>query len=258
MNILTPLILSAALGFGATATAATPGPIADTRPTVVLVHGAFADGSSWNKVIPLLQAQGLNAVAVQNPLTSLEDDVAFANRVINAQSGPVVLVGHSWGGTVITEAGNDPKVRALVYVAAFAPDAGQSTGDQVGAHPAPPGLGGVVPFGEGYLKMSEASWIANVGQDLPEEDAKVLAVVQTPLSLVTFDDKVRKAAWRDRPSWYAVSMKDRAVSVELQRELAAKLKARTVEIEASHMSPLSQPRAVADVIREAWNAASAA
>ena len=105
MNILAPLVLASALGLGTAASAANPGPAADTRPTVVLVHGAFADGSSWNKVIPLLQAEGLNAVAVQNPLTSLEDDVAAANRIINAQTGPVVLVGHSWGGAVITQAG---------------------------------------------------------------------------------------------------------------------------------------------------------
>lgn len=229
-----------------------------SKPTVVLVHGAWADASSWRLVIPLLQREGIPVVAVQNPTTSLADDVEATRRTLASIEGAVVLVGHSWGGTVITEAGNDPKVKALVYVAAFAPDAGLSTGDQVGAHPAPPGLGGAVPFGEGYLKMSEASWIANVGQDLPEEDAKVLAVVQTPLSLTTFGDKIGKAAWQDRPSWYAVSTQDRAVSVELQRELATRLKAHTVELDASHMSLLSQPRAVADLIREACNAASAA
>src|SRR5688572_30682520 len=113
MNILAPLVLAASLSLG-TASAATPAPTAKPRPTVVLVHGAFADGSSWNKVIPLLQAQGLNAIAVQNPLTSLEDDVTFTNRVVNAQSGPVVLVGHSWGGSVITQAGGHDKVKALV------------------------------------------------------------------------------------------------------------------------------------------------
>ena len=213
--------------------------------TVVLVHGAWADASSWRLVIPYLQREGIDVVAVQNPTTSLADDVAATRRTLDSIDGPVVLVGHSWGGTVITEAGNDPKVKA--------PDAGQSTGDQVGAHPAPPGLGGVTPFGEGFLKMSEASWIANVAQDLPEQDARVLAAVQTPLSLTTFSDKVATPAWADRPSWYIVSSQDRAVSVELQRELGRRINAHTVELVASHMSLLSLPQAVANIIRDAVN-----
>ena len=219
--------------------------------TVVLVHGAWADASSWRRVIPRLQGEGIAVAAVQNPTTSLAADVAATRQALDAIEGPVVLVGHSWGGTVITEAGNDPKVKALVYVAAFAPEAGQSTGDQVNAHPAPPGLGGVTPFGEGFLKMSEASWIANVAQDLPEQEARVLAAVQTPLSLATFSDKVGTPAWADRPSWYIVSNQDRAVSVELQRELGRRINAHTVELAASHMSLLSLPQAVANVIRDA-------
>lgn len=225
--------------------------ISANRATVVLVHGAWADASSWHAVIPHLQGAGIDVVAVQNPTTSLADDVAATRQTLDAIDGPVVLVGHSWGGTVITEAGNDPKVKALVYVAAFAPDVGQSTGDQVGAHPAPPGLGGVVPFGDGYLKMSVDSWINNVAQDLAEEDARVLAAVQTPLGLATFSDKVSNAAWADRPCWYVVSRDDRAVSVELQRALASRLNARITELTASHMSLLSLPHAVADIIREA-------
>jgi len=221
--------------------------------TVVLVHGAWADASSWRLVIPHLQREGIAVVAVQNPTTSLADDVAATRRTLDSIDGSVVLVGHSWGGTVITEAGNDPKVKALVYVAAFAPDAGQSTGDQVNAHPTPPGLGGVTPFGDGFLKMSEESWIANVAQDLPEQEARVLAAVQTPLSITTFNDKVGTAAWADRPSWYIVSSQDRAVSVELQRELGRHINAHTVELVASHMSLLSLPQAVANIIRDAVN-----
>lgn len=226
-------------------------------PTVVLVHGAWADASSWRPVIARLLRAGLDVVAVQNPTTSLADDVAATRRTLAAIDGPVVLVGHSWGGTVITEAGHDPKVRALVYVAAFAPDAGESTGDQVGQHAPPPGLGGVVPFGEGFLKMGQASWIANVAQDLPEEEARILSVVQTPLALTTFDDRIGHPAWRDRPTWYVVSTRDRAVSVELQRALAARLQARTTELPASHMSLLSMPDAVAEVIAQAAAAISA-
>ncbi|MDQ1118026.1 MULTISPECIES: alpha/beta hydrolase [Pseudoxanthomonas] len=226
------------------------------NPTVVLVHGAWADASSWRAVIARLLRAQLNVVAVQNPTTSLADDVAATRRTLQAIDGPVVLVGHSWGGTVITEAGKDPKVRALVYVAAFAPDTGESTGDQVGQHPPPPGLGGVVPFGDGFLKMGEASWIANVAQDLPEEEARTLAVVQTPLALTTFNDRIGHPAWRDRSNWYVVSSQDRAVSVDLQRALATRLQARTTELPASHMSLLSMPDAVAEVIAQAVAAVS--
>lgn len=187
--------------------------------TVVLVHGAWADGSSWTKVIKLLHAKGIRAVAVQNPTSSLAEDVAVTRRVLANIDGPVVLVGHSWGGTVITEAGDDPKVQALVYVAAFAPDAGQSTGDQVGLYAAPPGLSTVAPDASGALLMSEEGWLNNVAQDLPKEDALVLHAVQPPLPLTTFSDKVSSAAWQSKPSWFIVATQDRAVSVDLQRSL---------------------------------------
>lgn len=218
------------------------------KATAVLVHGAWADGSSWRRVIRLLLEKGIDVVAVQNPTTSLGDDVAATHQVIDAIKGPVVLVGHSWGGTVITEAGNRPNVRALVYVAAFAPDVGHSTGDQVAAHDTPPGLSGVTDIGNGKLMMSVESWISNVAQDLPESEARLLAAVQTPLGLPTFNDKVTQTAWSDRPTFYVVSGEDRAVSVELQRQLAARMKAKTTELQTSHMSLLSAPAAVAEVI----------
>lgn len=218
------------------------------KTTAVLVHGAWADGSSWRRVIRLLLEKGIDVVAVQNPTTSLADDVAATQRVLDAIGGPVVLVGHSWGGTVITEAGNSPNVKALVYVAAFAPDAGQSTGDQVGAHEAPSGISGVTNIGKDRLMMSVESWISNVAQDLPESEARLLAAVQTPLGLATFTDKVTQAAWSDKPTFYVVSSQDRAVSVELQRQLALKMKAKTTELQTSHMSLLSAPAAVAEVI----------
>lgn len=219
--------------------------------TAVLVHGAWADGSSWRRVIRLLLEKGIDVVAVQNPTTSLADDVAATQLVLDAIKGPVVLVGHSWGGTVITQVGNSPNVKALVYVAAFAPDVGQSTGDQVAAHEAAPGLSGVTDIGNGKLMMSVESWIGNVAQDLPESEARLLAAVQTPLGLSTFNDTVTQAAWSDRPTYYVVSSEDRAVNVELQRELAVKIKAKTTELEASHMSLLSAPADVAEVIYEA-------
>jgi pimeloyl-ACP methyl ester carboxylesterase len=220
-------------------------------PAVVLVHGAWADASSWRRVIPILLAKGLKVVAVQNPTTSLAADVAVVRQAIDLVDGPVVLVGHSWGGTVITEAGNAPNVKALVYVAAFAPDVGQSTGDQVQAHDAPPGLSTAAPYGDGFLKMSAEGWINNVAQDLPDDEARVLATVQPPLAVTTFGDKVSTAAWKTCPSWYVVSLKDRAVNVALQREVAARMKAKTTELDSSHVSLLSQPAAVAEVILDA-------
>ena len=219
--------------------------------TVVLVHGAWADASSWSRVITLLQARGVPVVAVQNPTTSLADDVAATRQTLAQIDGPVVLAGHSWGGTVITEAGSAANVEALVYVAAFAPNAGESTGDQVARHEAPPGLGEVKPFGDGFLKMSVEGWIRNVAQDLPEAEARVLAATQPPLGQATFADKVGTPAWTSRPNWYVISADDRAVSVALQRELATQLKAKTTELKASHVSLLSQPAAVADVILDA-------
>ncbi|MCM2397329.1 alpha/beta hydrolase [Rhizobium sp. S95] len=221
------------------------------RATVVLVHGAWADASSWRLVISRLQKQGISVVAVQNPTTSLAADVEATRHALKEIDGPIVLAGHSWGGTVITEAGDDPNVKALVFVAAFAPDAGQSTGDQVAAHPAPPGLGEVSPDRSGSYMMGVNGWINAVAQDLPEEEARILAAIQPPLGAATFSDKVCKAAWIGRKNWYVISTEDRAVSVELQRELARKLNARTTELKASHMSLLSQPEAVASVILEA-------
>tara|TARA_R110001606_G_scaffold88126_1_gene198330 strand:- start:2232 stop:2924 length:693 start_codon:yes stop_codon:yes gene_type:complete len=219
--------------------------------TIVLVHGAWADASSWRRVIKRLQSQGLVVIAVQNPTSSLVDDVAATRLILDGINGPVVLAGHSWGGTVITQAGNDPKVKALVYVAAFAPEIGQSTGDQVAAYSPPPGLSGIEDDGAGHLKMSVASWITNVAQDLPESDARVMAATQPPLGAATFDDKVTQVAWADRPCWYVLSVDDRAVSPDLQRDLAIRLNAKTTELKTSHLSLLSDPDSVANVIIQA-------
>ena len=220
-------------------------------PSVVLVHGAWGDGSGWSKVIPLLIEKGIRVYAVQNPTSSLAADVAATRHVLDIAEGPVVLVGHSWGGTVITEAGNHPRVAALVYVAAFAPDVGQSTGDQVAAYPAPPGLGEISLDSRGGYWMSLKGWRTAVAQDLPEAEAAILHALQPPLGATTFSDKVTQAAWADRPNWYVISTEDRAVSVELQHALSKTLMARTTELNASHMSLLSNPRAVADVILDA-------
>lgn len=220
-------------------------------PTVVLVHGAWGDGSSWQRVIPILLDQGIAVVAVQNPTSSLADDVAATRVALDAIQGAIVLVGHSWGGAVITQAGNDSKVKALVYVAAFAPAVGESVGDLVGKFPSPPALSKITDDGAGNLKLSLDAWIGDVGHDLPEADARLLHVLQPPLPTSTFGETVSQAAWEDRPSWYIVSSEDRAVSVELERAAALRMGANTVELAAGHMSLLSQPAAVAAVIIEA-------
>jgi pimeloyl-ACP methyl ester carboxylesterase len=256
MNLLAPLVLASALGLSAAATAATPDPIADTRPTVVLVHGAFADGSSWNKVIPLLQAQGLKAVAVQNPLTSLEDDVAFANRVINAQTGPVVLVGHSWGGSVITQAGGHDKVKALVYVAAFAPSLNTAPVVDTKDFPAPPGFAHFITDAEGYLTLPADAIARDFAQDVSAEEANLIHATQGAVRGANFEQPVTVEAWSSKPSWYIVAANDRMIDPGAQRALAKKIGATTTELPTSHVPMASDPQAVARVIVEAAQAAA--
>jgi len=224
--------------------------------TVVLVHGAFADGSSWDKVIPLLQAKGLKVVAVQNPLTSLADDVAATKRVIDAQSGPVVLVGHSWGGTVITQAGGDDKVAALVFVAAFAPDEGQATSDLGKDGPPPPGAGSIHPDASGYLYLTPEGVAKHFAQDLPRAQTKVMAATQGPIFGKAFDEKVTAVSWKTKPSWYIVAEKDGMIQPDLERAMAKKVKATTISLPTSHVPMQSRPKDVAAAIVRAADAVS--
>jgi pimeloyl-ACP methyl ester carboxylesterase len=226
------------------------------RPTIVLVHGAWADGSSWSKVIPLLQAKGYTVLAVQNPLTSLAADVAATKQVLQSATAPVVLVGHSWAGTVITEAGNDPKVAALVYVAAFANDDGQSAGELVNAYAKTPALGTIRDDGHGFLYQTEQGVLENFAPDLPRAEAKTLAVTQGALAASTFGDKVTTAAWKTHPTWYIVSANDRVIDPQLERDVAKRMNAHTTVLPSSHVSLLSHPREVAKVIEEAADAVS--
>ena len=216
--------------------------------TVVLVHGAFADGSSWDKVIPLLQAKGLKVVAVQNPLSSLADDVAATQRVIDAQSGKVVLVGHSWAGTVITQAGTSDKVKALVYVAAFAPSEGEDTATQGKDYAVPPGIATLKADATGYLWLPEDSVAKNFAQDVSPATAKLIAATQGPINGKAFADKTTVAAWKNKPNYYIVSANDRMISPDLERAYAKKLNATTTTLQASHVSMVSQPAKVAEVI----------
>jgi pimeloyl-ACP methyl ester carboxylesterase len=222
---------------------------------VVLVHGAWANSSSWAKVIPLLQAKGLQVVAVQLPLTSLADDTAATLRAIALQDGPVLLVGHSYGGAVITEAGNDPKVIGLVYVAGFAPNDGEAAGDLGKAFPTPPGLAELRPDARGFLTMTTKGVIENFAQDLPAAESKLLAATQGPTNGASLGGKVTHAAWKTKPSWYVVAEMDRMISPDMERAMAIQMKAKTISLRASHVAMLSHPAEVAQFITDAAAAA---
>lgn len=237
-------ILAAATSLALTAAAAVA---AEPAPTVVLVHGAFADGSSWSKVIPLLRAKGLNVVAVQNPLTSLAEDVAAAKRAIDVQQGPVILVGHSWGGAVITEAGNDDKVKALVYVAAFAPDGGQSINDMTKPFPPAPWTA-KLQMKDGFLTLPEETVLSDFAQDLLPEQGKIVASVQGPWAARCLDDKVTTAAWSGKPTWFVKAENDHMIPPQFQDMMAKHIGAHVVDVKSSHVAMLSHPKEVASAI----------
>ena len=224
-----------------------------SRPVknVVLVHGAFADGSSWSKVIPLLGAKGLQVTSVAIPLTSFADDVAATKRAIAAQKGPVILVGHSYGGVVITEAGNDPKVVGLVYAAAFAPDAGQSITDISANFPKPAGLDKLVPQADGFLLLSPEGIEQDFAQDLTNEEKALLVAVQPQTAGSIFNAKHTSAACREKQTWYFVAGNDRMIAPEQEKSMAKQMNATTAVLSSSHVVMLAQPTKVAEVIEEA-------
>lgn len=224
---------------------------AEATPSVVIVHGAFADGSDWAKVVPYLQAEGVAVTVVQNPLTSLADDVAATQRVLNNQPGNVVLVGHSWGGTVISEAGAHEKVGALVYVAAFAPDAGQISGEQGKGAPTPPGISQIKADSNGFLYLTPEGMAKDFAQDLPAAQTAVMSATQGPIKASAFDDRTTVAAWKTKPSWYLLASEDRMIHPDVQRSSAKRIGATLTEVNASHVPQQSQPAAVAKVILEA-------
>jgi pimeloyl-ACP methyl ester carboxylesterase len=219
--------------------------------TIVLVHGAFSDGSAWRKVIPLLTKRGLQAVAVQNPLSSLPDDAKSVHRALDALDRSVILVGHSWGGVVITEAGNHPLAKGLVYVAGGAPDSGQSIFDWWQGYASAAAFTEVVPYGEGYIALSREGVRKYLAQDLPAEEADLVFATQAPLAERCQTDRVTTAAWLSKPSWCLIATHDHVFSPALQQHAAERMGAEVLVLQSSHMPHLSQPDAVAGFIANA-------
>jgi pimeloyl-ACP methyl ester carboxylesterase len=248
MKALTLLLSLASLAVGS------PSP---SKPTIVLVHGAFADGSSWAKLIPILEDDGYPVIAVQNSLTSLADDIATTKRVIDAQKGPVVVVGHSYGGAVITAAAaGTANVKALVYVAAFAPEVDEVLAAP-GAKYAPPALNSaLVPDAAGFLYVDRAKFHDVICSDVPARDARVIAAAQKPVNGSVFTASVPGGAWKTIPSWDIVATEDQAINPDVERFYAKRIGATTTEIKSSHVPFVSHPKEVAKIIAAAATTAS--
>lgn len=240
--ILTMIITLTASTLGSAATAATP------KPTIVLVHGAFADASGWSKVILLLDRAGYPTLAVQNPLSSLPADIATTKRALESVKGPIVLVGHSYGGAVITGAATDnPNVKSLVYIAAYAPDSKELLGDLNSRFGTPPFRATLIPDSAGFLSVDRTKFHEYFADDVPRDEAFVMATTQKPLSAEAFGGSIENPAWKKIPSWYLVSAEDRVIPPELERFMAKRIEAKSiVELSSSHASFVSHP---ADVVK---------
>jgi pimeloyl-ACP methyl ester carboxylesterase len=230
--------------------------MAKGRPSVALVHGGFVDGSGWEDVYRILKQDGYPVSIVQNPTITLEDDVATTRRVLDAQDGPVVLVGHSYGGVVITEAGNHPKVAALVYIAAFAPDEGESVASLIKDPPPGAAVPPIVPAGEGYLGLDRAKFRDSFAADVSVDKAAFMADSQVPWGVAALNGVVRKPAWRSKPSWYLVATEDRMIPPPAQQLMSKRAGSKVVEVAGSHSIYVSKARAVAELIATAAKAVS--
>lgn len=216
---------------------------------VVLVHGAFADGSGWEPVFNILKKDGYTVAVVQHPETSYAEDVKFTKAVIDRQSGPVVLVGHSYGGSIITEAGNHPNVAALVYIAAFGLDTGESCAAIEQA--VPPATTAIKATDDGYFYIDPAAFHADFAADLPADQAAFMAASQVLISADSFTHKVTNPAWKSKPSWYMVATEDRSINPDQERMMAKRMNAKTVEVKSSHVAYMSHPKETAQLIEEA-------
>ena len=222
-----------------------------TRGAIVLVHGGFVDGSGWEGVYRILKRDGYRVSIVQNPTTSLADDVAATNRVVAEQKGPVILVGHSYGGAVITEAGNDPSVEGLVYVTAFAPDRGESVASLIKDPPPGAPVPPILPPTDGFLALDKAKFAASFAADVPAEKADFMANSQVPWGLAALNGAVTEAAWATKPSWYLVATDDRMIPPPAQRAMSKRAGSSVVEAKGSHAIYVSQPEVVAEIIKTA-------
>lgn len=249
------LLVAAALGVLAAAEATPVNPSAN-RPAIILVHGAFVDGSGWAGVHRILKKQGFPVVVVQNPTSSLADDVAATQRAIAGATGPVVLVGHSYGGVVITEAGTDSKVLSLVYIAAFAPDHGESVSSMIANAPA--GVQGppIVPTGDGFLTLEKSRFAPAFAADVANETVQFMADSQVPWGVQAFEGRVGAVAWKSKPSWYLIAADDRMIPADAQRGMAGRAGASVLVSAGSHAIYVAAPDTVAAFIRRAAEAAS--
>jgi pimeloyl-ACP methyl ester carboxylesterase len=218
---------------------------------VVLVHGAFADGSGWKTVADILKKDGYKVSVPQPPETSYADDVKYTNAAIDAMGGPVVLVGHSYGGAIITEAGNHPNVAALVYIAAFAPDEGESCASIEQA--LPQASTAFQSDGNGLWWVNEAHFVADFAADIPRDEAEFMAISQVPISTDSFTHPIKNPAWKHKPTWYMVASEDRSINPDQERMMAKRAKAKTVEVKSSHVAYMSHPNEAVQLIEEAAN-----
>ena len=223
----------------------------NTAKNIVIVHGAFADGSGFKEVYKILTKKGFNVTIVQNPLTSLKDDVDATLRALDKQDGPTILVGHSWAGSVITQAGIHPKVSALVYIAAFAPDKGETTGQLASSLPAAPENGILPPDEKGFVYFDKTKFHAGFAADLSQEDADFMYASQVPIAVKCFTDVEEEAAWKTKPSYGIVATEDKAINPDIERNLYKRAGAKITEIKGNHVIFISQPAAVAKVIMDA-------
>src|SRR5262252_4903725 len=257
MKKITKTLLAGIVGVAAVLSGCTQ-PKSQQLPVknIVLVHGAFADGTSWAKVIPILEARGFHVVAVQNPLTSLSDDVNATRRIIAMQDGPVILVGHSWGGAVISEVGDHPKVAGLVYVAAYVPDVGTSANDTSAPFGSTPGQKSIQVDAQHFARMSPEGIFNHFAQGLPMPERQLVLVVQGQTYGPMFDEKLTHAAWKSKPSWHVISMKDQTLTPAMEQAGAKKANGKAIPLQTCHVAMLQEPEKVANVIVEAAKGAA--